>query len=409
MSNWSFKASFVILALVLLLPFTVYAAPALPEPTNAFYVNDFANVIDPADELLMIENGKELNHLNGAQIVIVTVDFVGTRSISDYAAELFNKWGIGDAKKNNGLLILLSIGDDNYWAVQGRGLESTLTSGTISNILFDYLEEDFANKRYSAGATKVYSGFVQQLGGTWANSISTDEPANHNGPLAGTEELANASDSEETFPVMGTYLLIHFICALNVLLYLFINRKPRRFPGKFGPYTSMPMGQPELYSSPTYRSRGSMGNGFGQQANYHSRTTRITVEEQELWTSPTYDYNRDVSFGQRAYRNPYVDEPNPPVSSSIFKTQDSSDKGNRWFKRIFGNRSRSSYNSGGGGYTSGGGAGRTSNYFDSSSSNSTSSWGSSSWGSSGWGSSNSDSSSSSGGGGSTRGGGAGRR
>ncbi|WP_059050690.1 TPM domain-containing protein [Paenibacillus senegalimassiliensis] len=392
MKDWILKTSLMMFAWVLLLPLTVHAAPALPEPTGAFYVNDFANVIDPADELLMVENGKMLEKLNGAQVVIVTVDFVGTRSISDYAAELFNQWGVGDAKKNNGLLILLSIGDDNYWAVQGRGLESTLTSGTISNMLFDYLEEDFANKQYSAGSTKVYSAFVNQLGGTWANSISMNEPVNHNGPSVGSGGAVNASDSEDTNPAMGIYLLIHFIGAFIVLIYLAINRKPRRFPGKFGPYTSMPGGQPELYSSPTYRLRDNVGNGFAQQAGYYSKTTRInvTVGEQKLWTSSTYDYNRDASLGRRADRNPYIDKPNPPISSNIFEGQDSSVGDNRWFKR---KRNRNSNIS-----------------WSSSDSDSDSSWSSDdSDSSSSWSSIDFDSSSSSGGGGSTRGGGAGRQ
>lgn len=39
----------------------------------------------------------------------------------------FNKWGIGDKKANNGLLILLSIGAEDYYAEPGVGLTDVFT------------------------------------------------------------------------------------------------------------------------------------------------------------------------------------------------------------------------------------------------------------------------------------------
>lgn len=53
---------------------------------------------------------------------MATVDFTDGEDIADYAYDLFNKWGIGDKKANNGLLILLSIGAEDYYAEPGVGL-----------------------------------------------------------------------------------------------------------------------------------------------------------------------------------------------------------------------------------------------------------------------------------------------
>ena len=56
----------------------------------------------------------------------MTVDFIGESNIEEYARTLFNKWGIGDKDKNNGVLLLMVIGAENYWCQQGSGLESQL-------------------------------------------------------------------------------------------------------------------------------------------------------------------------------------------------------------------------------------------------------------------------------------------
>ena len=52
---------------------------AIPEPTSQFYVNDYADVIDSEIENLLVHNGNLLNQIDGAQIVLVTVDFVGLK------------------------------------------------------------------------------------------------------------------------------------------------------------------------------------------------------------------------------------------------------------------------------------------------------------------------------------------
>ncbi|MFT4142943.1 MAG: TPM domain-containing protein [Mobilitalea sp.] len=139
------------------------------EPTKEFYVNDYAEVISVEVEDEIIDLGYQLEKQTGAQIVLVTVDFTNGDSLETYAMDLFNDWGIGSAEKNDGLLILLSIGDDDYWVTQGEGLEDTLTSGKISSILQKYLEPDFAAKDYSAGAKKTYEAFVKELNGQLEN------------------------------------------------------------------------------------------------------------------------------------------------------------------------------------------------------------------------------------------------
>lgn len=108
---------------VMLLPEVSRAKPAVPEHTDAFYVNDFAGVIDLKAENYMVNYGVKLHQETGAQVVLVTVDSTGGATMEEYAKTLFNSWGIGSADKDNGVLLLLSIKDDDYWVLQGDGLK----------------------------------------------------------------------------------------------------------------------------------------------------------------------------------------------------------------------------------------------------------------------------------------------
>ena len=57
----------------------------------------------------------------GAQIVFATVDTVGDVSMEDYCIALLNGWNVGDARKQNGFVVVLAIDDDNYAGCRARG------------------------------------------------------------------------------------------------------------------------------------------------------------------------------------------------------------------------------------------------------------------------------------------------
>lgn len=147
----------VLLIAVLILIFGCGSAFAsIPDAPNPFYAADFANVLNTDTEDYIIEQNGILEKFCGAQIVVVTTNFLDGMDIEDYAYKLFNDWGIGDEDENNGVLLLLVTGEENYWCMQGKGLEKVLTSGDIDEILYDNLEEDFADENYNAGVLKTF-------------------------------------------------------------------------------------------------------------------------------------------------------------------------------------------------------------------------------------------------------------
>lgn len=155
--------AFVLVITVCVLPAIAQGAPDVVEPTEQFYVADYAKVIDEATEQLIVEKAAKLCEENGAQVVVVTVDFIGESTIEEYARTLFNKWWIGDKDKNNGVLLLMVIGEENYWCVQGRGLEDSLPTSSIKDMLDLCLEPDFAKHDYSRGAYSFHNAVCAKL------------------------------------------------------------------------------------------------------------------------------------------------------------------------------------------------------------------------------------------------------
>ena len=149
------------------------AAPRVPEYEESYgYVADFADVLDSETVRHVNDINQELAAACGAEIMVVTVDFLDGAEIEDYAYTLFNQWQIGSGEKNNGILLLLVIGEDNYYALQGKGLEETFSSGLLGDYLYDYLEEDFAKGDYSAGVTKVFDAMAGKVSELYSVSLA---------------------------------------------------------------------------------------------------------------------------------------------------------------------------------------------------------------------------------------------
>ena len=93
--------------IVIMLNICAFAKTNIPSPTDRFFINDYANVIDSETENYIFERGKEYNANGGPQVVVLTMDSIGGEAVEDFSIETARKWGIGDKEENNGVLILL--------------------------------------------------------------------------------------------------------------------------------------------------------------------------------------------------------------------------------------------------------------------------------------------------------------
>jgi uncharacterized protein len=103
------------------------------KPTG--YVNDFAGTLDAGSKQAIEEYAANLERVTGTQMAIVLVPSLEGDPIEDAANRLYREWGIGQKGKNEGILLLLSIGDRKSRAEVGYGLEPIITDGQAGGIL----------------------------------------------------------------------------------------------------------------------------------------------------------------------------------------------------------------------------------------------------------------------------------
>lgn len=136
------------------------------------YVYDPADVLsdDTVDHIVSLN--ESLSNQTGGEIIVACISTTGYTDISDYAYDMFNTWKIGDADENNGVLLLLSIDDDDYWCLQGEGLEKTISSGKIKTILSKYLEPDFVVRNYDSGVKATFDALIEEFEAAYSVSVS---------------------------------------------------------------------------------------------------------------------------------------------------------------------------------------------------------------------------------------------
>lgn len=213
MNLWC-RVGMILLACVLAVGMSVSVmASAIPDAPNS-YVLDEADVISAETEEYINEQNAALSESCGAQIVFVTVDFTGDYSTADYAYELFNKWGIGDKNENNGLLFLLVIGAEDYYALPGSGVTDIFSGGTLSTLLNDYLEEDFAVGNYDSGVRKTFGRALAMMQSHYNVDVSG---GGYNGYEQAREEKGESLFSI-VFRVLGRVITIAIVIVVIIMI-----------------------------------------------------------------------------------------------------------------------------------------------------------------------------------------------
>ena len=254
----------------LLLPLQSLAAiPEAPAAGQGIYVLDAANVINSADENAMLALGAALDDASTAQVVAVTVEFLDGMDIEEYAYQLFNSWGIGSAKEENGVLLLLAVGEREYWVTLGKGIEKKLTVSKATEIVDDTALDSFADGDYSGGMRAAYEGLCERVAEIYKVSLDTvsqahsalnEQPATSS-LVSEPQRAPAAAKAEKGGGIMGVIILVIVVVILfKVLRGLFRGATRPRWWWFFGPRPHHP--RPPRPPRP-HGPRGPMGDPFG--------------------------------------------------------------------------------------------------------------------------------------------------
>src|ERR1700691_6125053 len=164
----------------------VMAAFALDFPQLTGRVVDQAGVMSADSRSAMEAKLKDLEDKSSIQLVVATVKSLQGSDIESYANQLFRFWKLGQAQKNNGVLLLVAPAEHKVRIEVGYGLEGTLTDALSSVIISSAILPRFKVGDFSGGIERGVDGIISVLSGDtvdWQPKVDVrqdDRSANFN-------------------------------------------------------------------------------------------------------------------------------------------------------------------------------------------------------------------------------------
>jgi uncharacterized protein len=137
----------------------------LPDHSEYFFVEDYSHVLNENTEKYIYDVACRLEEDTNAQVVVVTVPNTQESELEDFSIDLANKWGIGDANLDNGILLLFET-DETYPHVRlevGAGLEGAIPDGKAGRILDDYAVGPKEAGLWNKGAGNTFIAVVKEI------------------------------------------------------------------------------------------------------------------------------------------------------------------------------------------------------------------------------------------------------
>ena len=161
------------------------AAVAANFPALTGRVVDDAHILSPVTIADIERKLADLEQKSGIQLVVATVPSLEGQEIEPYANELFRTWKLGEAKKNNGVLLLIAPKERKVRIEVGYGLEGTLTDAVSSLIIANAIAPRFKAGDFDGGVTRGVDDIITALttnSGEWKPK-PTDTRAEHDPSL----------------------------------------------------------------------------------------------------------------------------------------------------------------------------------------------------------------------------------
>ena len=120
-------------------------------PAAAGRVNDFAGVLDAAVEAEIDQLLADLEGKTSSEVAVAVVSSLDGMSVEDYANRMFKAWRVGQARQDNGVLIVVAPREREMRIEVGYGLEGVLPDGLAGEIIRDQFTPRFRDDDYPGG------------------------------------------------------------------------------------------------------------------------------------------------------------------------------------------------------------------------------------------------------------------
>lgn len=252
---------FATLALAVALLAGSMAHAKLPDrPAGPVY--DGAAIIPDAVEAQIDAKLRALSKDTGKTLVVATIPSLNDRAIEEYAVELYETWGIGDAEKDEGALILVAPNERRTRIEVGLGSEAVLPDALAGRIIDQQMIPLFKQGDFGGGIDQATDAVIAQL---------KREPTDALAVAAAAERAARQGGSDQR-GASGWGMVLFWLFILFFFVFPLVGsltRGGRKYRGKRrhdhwgGPVIIWGGGSDWGGSSRSSWGGGGFGGGFG--------------------------------------------------------------------------------------------------------------------------------------------------
>lgn len=179
-SQLKINSRLILFLLITILSFSFsYAQFKIPEkPDFQTSVYDYTNLFSPAEKSSLEEKLIKYSDTTSTQIVIATINSTEGENIDYLGTKWAHAWGIGQAKEDNGVFILLAKGDRKISIKTGYGVEHLLTDAMSKRIIEQDIIPYFKQEDYYGGLNRGADAIFEVLTGEYQGTRKQTKDSN---------------------------------------------------------------------------------------------------------------------------------------------------------------------------------------------------------------------------------------
>ncbi|AWI24579.1 TPM domain-containing protein [Flavobacterium pallidum] len=139
--------------------------PEKPDFQTSVY--DYAHLLNDADKKQLEEKLVRYSDSTSTQMVVIIIESLKGEDVDQLATNWGHTWGVGQAKEDNGVLILVAKNDRKVAIHPGYGVEDRLTAGIGGEIIRNVIVPEFKAENYYGGLDKGADEIIKVLKGKY--------------------------------------------------------------------------------------------------------------------------------------------------------------------------------------------------------------------------------------------------
>src|SRR5690606_28164226 len=144
--------------------------PAIPNTL----VNDYTNTLSAAELAQLERKLVAFDDSTSTQIAVVVMQSTGQYEIADYGVRLAQQWGIGGAEHDNGILLLVALGDRKVTIQTGYGVEGAVPDAIAYRIIENEIKPPFRQGDYFTGIDRATDALIAYTKGEYTAAPTMD-------------------------------------------------------------------------------------------------------------------------------------------------------------------------------------------------------------------------------------------